>query len=251
MRRTLRQFFLRRPLWVSIPVLMAFSVAASVGALFLLTELMGLGYPPSFHRSLMVATIAPMMVSGPIGGFVVHLLREVEGAHRRVQHLAWHDELTGLLSRRRFTELGGQELERALANGTSLAAVLLDVDNFKQVNDRHGHACGDAVLQALGRVVPASLRRGDLSARWGGEEFALLLPGADAEAGAGITERLRLAVAQTSIIAAGQSLRCTASIGVAEARPGDSLDSLMRRADEAMYRAKQDGKNRVCLADAA
>ncbi|MBQ0960583.1 GGDEF domain-containing protein [Ideonella sp. 4Y11] len=251
MRRAVRQFFLTRPLWLSIPVLMAFSVAASVGALFLLTELMGLGYPPSFRRSLMVATIAPMLVSGPIGGFIVHLLREVDGAHRRVQHLAWHDELTGLLNRRRFTELGQQALERGLQQGEAVTAVLLDVDDFKQVNDRHGHAAGDAVLQTLGHVLTVSLRRSDLSARWGGEEFALVLPGAGREDAAGIVERLRQAVASTPIVAAGQSLRCTVSIGVAPLRPGDSFDALIRRADDAMYRAKTSGKNRVCLAEAA
>jgi diguanylate cyclase (GGDEF)-like protein len=251
MRRFVRQFFMRHPLWVSIPVLMAFSVATSVGALFLLTELMGLGYPPSFKRSLMVATFAPMLVSGPIGGFIVHLLREVDEAHHRVQHLAWHDALTGLLNRRRFAEQGELGLERAQRQGLALSAVLLDVDNFKHVNDRYGHAGGDAVLQALGRIVPSALRSTDLSCRWGGEEFALLLPGATGDAAAGIIERLRLAVAQTPIVATGHSLRCTVSIGVAEARPGDNFDALMRRADEAMYSAKASGKNRVCLAEAA
>jgi len=251
MRRVLRQFFLRRPLWMSIPVLMAFSVVASVGLLFLLTELMGFGYPPSFRRSLIVATFAPMLVSGPIGGFIVHLLREVDHAHGRAQHLAWHDELTGLLNRRRFSELGQHELERAQQECKALSAVLLDVDNFKKVNDCHGHAGGDAVLQTLGRVLPAALRDADLSSRWGGEEFALLLPGVGGAAAAGIIDRLRQAVAQTAIVAAGQSLRCTVSIGVAEARPGDNFDALMRRADDAMYSAKTHGKNRVCLAEAA
>jgi len=251
MRRAVRQFFLSRPLWLSIPVLMATSVIASVGALILLTELMHLGYPPTFRRSLMVATIAPMLVSGPIGGFIVHLLREVDGAHRRVQHLAWHDELTTLLNRRRFTELGQQELDRALRLNEPLCAVLLDVDDFKRVNDRHGHAAGDAVLQTLGRVLPASLRRSDLSTRWGGEEFALLLPGAASDDAQRIVERLRDAVAHTPIVAAGQSLRCTVSIGLADLHPGDSFDALLRRADAAMYRAKSTGKNRVCAADAA
>lgn len=251
MGRAVRQFFLSRPLWLSIPVLMAVSVAFSVGALFLLTELMGLGYPPSFRRSLMVATLAPMLVSGPIGGFIVHLLREVDGAHRRVQQLAWHDELTGLLNRRRFAELGQLELERAQRQDEALTAVLLDVDDFKKINDRHGHAAGDAVLQTLGQVLPASLRRSDLPARWGGEEFALVLPGASGDDAVRIVERLRQAVASTSIVAAGQSLRCTVSIGMAEQRPGDSFDDLLRRADEAMYRAKTSGKNRVCTAEAA
>ncbi|MBN8487165.1 MAG: GGDEF domain-containing protein [Burkholderiales bacterium] len=251
MRRAVRQFFLSRPLWLSIPVLMAISVAVSVGALFLLTELMGLGYPPSFRRSLLVATLAPMLVSGPIGGFVIHLLREVDAAHRRVQHLAWHDELTGLLNRRRFTELGLLALERAQRQAEPLAVVLLDVDDFKHINDRHGHAAGDALLQTLGQVLPASLRRSDLAARWGGEEFAVVLPGVARSDALRIVERLRQAVESTPIVAAGQSLRCTVSIGVAAPGPGDNLDDLLRRADQAMYLAKTGGKNRVCADNSA
>lgn len=251
MGRAGRQFFLSRPLWQSIPLLMALSVGVSVGTLFLLTELMGLGYPPSFRRSVTVAVVAPVLVSGPIGGFIVHLLREVDGAHRRVQHLAWHDELTGLLNRRRFAELGQMELERARRLGQEFAAVLLDVDNFKQVNDHYGHAGGDAVLQALGRVLAASVRQSDLSARWGGEEFAMVLPGASGESAVQVTERLRQAVERTNIVAAGRPLQCTVSIGVASLRPGDSFDELIRRADEAMYQAKSAGKNRVCRAEVA
>lgn len=247
----LRQFFVRRPLWQTLPVIMGLSVLSSVGMLFLLTELMGLGYPPSFRRSLMVASFAPLLVSGPIGGVIVHLLRQVEEARQRAQQLAWNDELTGLLNRRRFTEVGERELRLAQRQRTELALVLLDVDNFKHINDRHGHSGGDAVLQAMGRVLPASLRSTDVAARWGGEEFVLLLPGASGESALQVTERVRQAVAQQAIVSGGQVLRWTVSVGVADASEGEAFDALVRRADLAMYRAKSEGKNRVCAAEAA
>lgn len=247
----LRHFFVRRPLWQTLPVIMGLSVLSSVGMLFLLTELMGLGYPPSFRRSLMVASFAPLLVSGPIGGVIVHLLRQVEQARQRAQQLAWNDELTGLLNRRRFTEVGERELRLAQRQRTELALVLLDVDNFKHINDRHGHSGGDAVLQAMGRVLPASLRSTDVAARWGGEEFVLLLPGASGESALQVTERVRQAVAQQAIVSGGQVLRWTVSVGVADATEGEAFDALVRRADLAMYRAKSEGKNRVCVAEAA
>jgi diguanylate cyclase (GGDEF)-like protein len=247
----LRQFFVRRPLWQTLPVLMALSVASSVGMLFLLTELMNLGYPPSFRRSLMVASIAPLLVSGPIGGMVILLLRQVEQARQRAQQLAWEDDLTGLLNRRRFAELGERERRLAHRQGTSLSLVLLDVDNFKHINDRHGHSGGDAVLQAMGRVLRESSRSTDIVGRWGGEEFVLLLPGAAGAGALHVTERVRETVAQQVIVSAGQALRWTVSVGVAQLRPDESFESLVRRADQAMYRAKAEGKNRVCAAEAA
>jgi diguanylate cyclase (GGDEF)-like protein len=247
----LRQFFVRRPLWQTLPVLMALSVASSVGMLFLLTELMGLGYPPSFRRSLMVASIAPLLVSGPIGGMVILLLRQVEQARQRAQQLAWEDDLTGLLNRRRFAELGERERRLAHRHGTALSLVLLDVDNFKRINDRHGHGGGDAVLQTMGRVLRESSRSTDVVGRWGGEEFALLLPGAAGPGALQVTERVRETVAQQVIVSGGQALRWTVSVGVAHLQPDESFESLVRRADQAMYRAKAEGKNRVCAAEAA
>lgn len=252
MRQTLRQFFLKQPLTMTVPMIVLTSIASSVGTLFLLTELMGTGYGPTFVRSLTIATVAPTLVSGPIGGFIVHLLREVEAARQQAQSLAWNDELTGLLNRRRFVELGTRELRLAQRQHTTLSAVLLDVDDFKRINDRHGHAAGDAVLQAIGRLLPGALRSTDIAARWGGEEFALLLPGAVGTDTVVVTERVRESIERLAIAAGGgQPLRCTVSIGVADATDTDTFDSLINRADRAMYRAKAAGKNSVLHEEAA
>ena len=184
----LKSFFTRRPLWVTVPVIVAFSVACSVGAMLLLMSLLGQTQGPGFARSLTVAIVAPMMVSAPIGGYIIHLLREVESARQQAQMLAWYDELTGLLNRRRFCELGGREMALVQRGGRRLMAALIDVDDFKRINDRYGHAGGDAVLRAMGKVLPSLVRNTDLVARWGGEEFALLLP--DAGDAAVLAERV-------------------------------------------------------------
>lgn len=244
----LRLFLLHSPLALTIPLIMLVSVGSSVGMLFLLTEVFGMPRGDNFGRSLTVATVAPILVSGPIGGYVVHLLREVEKARRLAQALAWNDDLTQLLNRRRLTETGVRELALAQRSGRALAAVLMDVDDFKRINDHFGHQGGDAVLRALGQALPPLLRSTDLLGRWGGEEFALVLPDTDAAGAAVLAERLRAAVQALAIpVGADRPLHCTVSVGVAGAVPGDNFDSLIDRADQAMYRAKSGGKNRVVV----
>jgi diguanylate cyclase (GGDEF)-like protein len=242
----LRRFMLESPLWVTIPLIVLASVGSSVGVLLLLTEVVGVARSDNLKRSLTVATLAPMLVSGPIGGYVVHLLRKVESARRLAQALAWNDELTKLLNRRRLTETGTRELTLTQRSGQPLAAILIDVDDFKRINDHFGHQGGDSVLRALGAALPRTLRSTDLLGRWGGEEFALVLPNTGAMDGAALAERLRSTVQALEIpVGEGQPLRCTISLGLTCARPGDNFDSLIDRADQAMYRAKGSGKNRV------
>jgi diguanylate cyclase (GGDEF)-like protein/PAS domain S-box-containing protein len=154
------------------------------------------------------------------------------------------DPLTGALNRMRIEERGRQELMRSDRYGHKLSLVLLDLDHFKLVNDTHGHAAGDLVLSAFGDIARSCLRLTDLLGRWGGEEFVILLPDTG-PAGAGqVAERLR-ANLQSFCFPAG--VRATASLGVASRRPGENLAGLIGRADGAMYRAKQDGRNRVVI----
>jgi len=138
------------------------------------------------------------------------------------------------------------EWRRAHRVGDSLAFVLLDLDNFKQVNDTHGHPAGDAVLRMVGQVLLGGIRQVDLAGRYGGEEFALILPETDLTGALKLAERLRVALETTSIeLADGKTLQVTASFGVALKDELRSADELVAAADEALYAAKRAGKNRV------
>jgi diguanylate cyclase (GGDEF)-like protein len=156
--------------------------------------------------------------------------------------LAQHDPLTGLLNRK---GLGDELLRLGEARDDQvfpMSVALLDVDHFKQVNDQHGHAVGDQVLQLAANLIKDGIQRRDLVARWGGEEFVLLFPATPAAEAMLIAERLRMAMAAQEW---PRGLRMTASFGVAEWSAGGELADAIDRADEAMYRAKQLGRNRV------
>lgn len=171
-----------------------------------------------------------------------------EQALRRESRL---DPLTGVANRRALAEHGHAMLARARRAGTPVAVLLLDLDRFKTVNDRHGHTVGDQLLQALAAHARAQLRETDVFGRWGGEEFVALLPDTPPAQASALAERLRASVAQASWQCGQVALRATVSIGVASATvpPDADLDALWPRlvdaADAAMYRAKQQGRDRV------
>ncbi len=157
--------------------------------------------------------------------------------------LATSDDLTGLSSRRHFMETAERDLRLARRSGKQIAAILLDLDHFKEINDAHGHAVGDAVLRRFGEISAGLLRQSDLIGRTGGEEFAILLPDTDLEGAMTVAEKLRRAVAEDR---GGSLPPVTVSVGVAALRADDhSIDDLLRRADKALYQAKSAGRNRV------
>ncbi|MGD0643199.1 MAG: diguanylate cyclase [Roseiarcus sp.] len=159
---------------------------------------------------------------------------------------AERDPLTGLYNRRKFFDLAERAREAGLAQGQTLCAMVMDLDWFKSINDRHGHAAGDFVLQKIAELAQAHLRPGDLFGRAGGEEFYALLPNTKEAEGENVAERVRAAIAQAEFLFAGKRLKMTASIGVAEVQPGEErLEPALARADAALYRAKKDGRNRV------
>jgi two-component system, cell cycle response regulator len=191
-------------------------------------------------------------------GLLEIIARELGGPLRTAtlveesRRLATVDALTGLHNRRAFIEHARREVGRSQRHCDPLSMLLLDVDHFKSVNDTHGHAAGDRVLAAVGRMLSETNRRHDVSARWGGEEFVLLLSSTDAEGAAIVAERVRAAVEGLSIKTdAGELVRITASIGASTLLPTETLDALVDRADRAMYAAKTAGRNRVRIADAA
>jgi diguanylate cyclase (GGDEF)-like protein len=166
--------------------------------------------------------------------------------HRIVERQALVDGLTGLANRRQCEETLEDELARVERFGGSLAVVVADLDWFKDINDRHGHPAGDAVLREFAVLLEETVRDVDLAGRWGGEEFVLVLPGTDAAGGAQLAERIRVALAGRTVLAVdGSPIPVTASFGVAAIPPAKTASELFAAADAAMYQAKRAGKNRV------
>ncbi len=157
------------------------------------------------------------------------------------------DDLTGLAGRGHFMRMANEELTAALIHGRPLALVMLDIDHFKRINDRYGHAAGDRALREVAELCGEVTRAQDLAGRIGGEEFCLLMPDAGTDAAVALAERLRAELAGHPLDVDGETVRLTASLGVAEARPGDSIALLLGRADAALYVAKRAGRNQVAV----
>ncbi len=173
--------------------------------------------------------------------------RSLETTNRRLERAATRDVLSGLLNRQSLFERIRHEMRRADAEETHLSGILVDIDHFKEINDSYGHLAGDAVIKELGRRMLLHLRKGDYAGRYGGEEFFLVLPGTDRQRATLTAERIRESLVATPFEFGGQLLLVSASFGVAEHQGAESGEGLIERADKAMYRAKQLGRNRVCV----
>jgi len=159
------------------------------------------------------------------------------------------DALTGLRNRRWLDEAFAREVARAEAQRQPLCVAMTDVDKFKRFNDSEGHAAGDVVLRTVAKVLRDSSRPKDLVARYGGEEFTVLFPDTPIDDALAACERLRQAIGASDCVHEGKALpRVTASFGVAQLRPGEALEELYKRADAALYQAKEGGRDRVCVA---
>ncbi|HEY4080638.1 MAG TPA: diguanylate cyclase [Burkholderiaceae bacterium] len=172
---------------------------------------------------------------------------ELSRALEQIRAMATHDELTGLLNRRHMQTILEQEAARCLRGGHGYCLALIDLDHFKQINDRFGHAAGDCALREFARVGLGVIRGADVLARWGGEEFVLMLAETRMPAALAGVERLREAVFALDAQHAGQQLKITFSAGLTESRPRETLGQTLERADKLLYRAKADGRNRVTI----
>jgi diguanylate cyclase (GGDEF)-like protein len=158
---------------------------------------------------------------------------------------AMTDPLTGLLNRRHFIELSTREETRSRRHGLAFSVLMLDIDHFKRINDTYGHPVGDQAIKALARLCGQGLRPHDILARYGGEEFVLTLPQTEQEGAQVVAERIRQMVEQHELTTEQGAIRFTVSIGVSTYRKGKNFEQVVERADQALYRAKQDGRNRV------
>lgn len=171
--------------------------------------------------------------------------KDLAAALARIQELATHDELTGLINRRHMLELLEQERQRCVRSGHTFCVAMLDLDGFKRINDSHGHAGGDDVLRAFASEAMAAIRAADVLARWGGEQFVLLLTSTHAGLARVGMERLRERIAALDVDLGGASCRLTVSAGLTEHRAGESVADALARADRALVDAKAQGRNRV------
>lgn len=176
-------------------------------------------------------------------------VRIVEQA-RKLQYLASHDELTQIWNRRMFDHHLNMEWEQSKRDGHALTVLMMDLDRFKQINDTHGHLIGDMALQHFSEIVRNELRPYDVFGRYGGEEFVALLPETNGEEASIVAERIREKVESTSLcIGDNKTINISVSIGVAQSRPYFSeVKCILKAADEAMYRAKRNGRNKVVIA---
>jgi diguanylate cyclase (GGDEF)-like protein/PAS domain S-box-containing protein len=195
--------------------------------------------------------ISPVLEADGVPGSFVAVIRDITDEHRRTQLLIDEtvtDPLTGLYNRRGLEQHVEALVTRPGGAPPVQTWIMLDIDFFKQVNDTHGHEAGDAVLRSLAQTLQNTARKGDILARTGGEEFALLLPDVAAAAALHLAERLRLRVAALGVTIDGCAVRVTVSLGVAQQGSGETWVAALARADAALYLAKQEGRNRVMLA---
>ena len=195
--------------------------------------------------SLLLSINALLIVFGV--GVLVTMKNEKHAIE--LETLSWQDSLTGLGNRREFDDKFRTELSRANRQNLPLSLGLVDLDRFKHINDAWGHQVGDGVLQGVGKMLKASSREYDIACRIGGEEFALILPNTKSDDAAAIMERLRKQIESNDFLVEGERLNVTTSIGVASNQVNETDESdLFKLADEALYRAKKEGRNRVIVA---
>jgi len=247
LKHSLRRF----GLWPVVAAVTLISILASL-AIAAAVHRFILGEPLS-AAAVALSVLCPLLLAPTMSTGSFALLLKLDQAHEQLRLLAETDYLTGAHNRRYFMARLQEEAERMARGEPGFTVALIDVDNFKAVNDRHGHAAGDEVLCRLARLCRSQLRSLDTFARFGGEEFAVLLPQTDMEQARQWLDRMRQQIEQLRIaLPPDAELGITVSIGAACPRSPSALAaaqvaSVLRLADEALYRAKREGKNRVAL----
>jgi diguanylate cyclase (GGDEF)-like protein len=177
------------------------------------------------------------------------MVQQLNESRRQLEITSRTDALTGVNNRRHFSDLLEAEIERCRRYGCCLSVMMFDLDHFKRVNDTYGHAAGDEALRTFTRMLQRSgLRKNDFCGRLGGEEFALALPETAIDSALVPAERIRSMLESTTVQHGPVTFRITVSIGISQCQTGDTIETVLGRADQAMYEAKQTGRNRICRA---
>ena len=196
--------------------------------------------PQAYSSSFLVFIVAVSLIMGVVAlGEIGRQKRQIE-SHLAEAHT---DPLTGVANRRAFDAEVSRRVAQRQRQGTPLSLLIIDIDRFKSFNDDFGHLLGDAVLKEVAKVLNATARHMDVLARLGGDEFAVLLPGSDLEEASLVAERLRTTIGDRPLHCGGREHKLTVSIGLAEAQLDDDAASLLKRADSALYAAKEAGRN--------
>ncbi|MFT3821554.1 MAG: GGDEF domain-containing protein [Rubrivivax sp.] len=241
-----RQVLLRMGHWPAVLAITGVSLVASVLVSWAVWWL--LNGAPMQRGNLIIAVIVPLLVAPPVSHVALKLLYELADSRARLHQAAIRDGLTGVYNRRFFMARLDAEVARAQRSGSPLSMLMIDVDHFKAINDTHGHAAGDQVLETVTRAMIVTLRPDHQVARYGGEEFAVLMPGAALDQACIAAAQVRAAVQALAVGGdglPGSGIAVTASLGVScLGGPEDTAAALLKRADEALYAAKDGGRNR-------
>jgi diguanylate cyclase (GGDEF)-like protein len=239
----LRDLFLRlgivRSSALATCVAVAFSLLLSSGIELLL-------YGNISVQALSFAIAVPLMIAPIFSAIILRLVFQLEALQTKLREITIRDELTQAFNRRYWIELAEQQFSQAKRYGQVFSIAIMDVDDFKRVNDVYGHSAGDLVLRRLSAVCRSHARSSDIFARYGGEEFVFLLPSSDRKMAWDFCERIRQTLSAECICAGETEIRITVSIGVSTRdQSTTSLDELIAHADHALYAAKKNGKNQT------
>lgn len=197
--------------------------------------------------SIFIAMLVPLIVAFPVAWFTVNMVFEIHKLEEETRILVTYDALTGLLSRRAFLDQANYLCRLVARQGAGFTILILDLDHFKTINDDYGHAAGDRVLEAFGKIVHQISRSSDLAGRIGGEEFAFVLPYTTAEQALNFTARLHQMIRETVVEDHGASIRFSVSIGLAFCAHMVTVEKAMALADKALYHAKKSGRDQSVI----
>lgn len=225
------------------------ALAAITVTALAVTGLNRYGFDINFNIAIWFAACVPLVVATPICWYLIDLMLKIYQIEEEMRDLASHDSLTGLLSRHAFFDHANNYFSLAKRDQSIFSVAIVDLDFFKSINDQYGHPAGDAVLKLFADVVNSVSRRSDIIGRLGGEEFALLLPSTNSDEALEFSGRLHDAIAKAVLNHKNVIIQYTASIGLTSYLPDteDTIDSLLARADLALYQAKRGGRNQTVV----